>query len=378
MPNPDSRQAWLVPLRLAVVFVLVVLVQAAAPALGSATVGSLSPSQSVDPLALTPEMKTFVDTKVGRRQSPQARLLALRDAIFDPEEGMGVTYGSTSTYTAAETMREGTGNCLSFTMLYVALARYLDLNAYFVEVDEVTGWSQRGDVGFSHWHMYAEVEFYNGVAPVDFLPWTERRYRSRRRIPESRARAHYFSNIGAEVLAEGDALRALGYFERALDFDAEFRPALVNMAVAYRRLDRPAEAEATLLQVLDAEPGNSVAAANLASLYVALGRDSDALQWLERRQAFLDRNPFHHFRLGMSALRDDVPETARAHFKRAIDLQPRESVFYEQLANAYLELGEIRRARASLRRAMYLTDDQARRDLLLERLRNNPRRSGAA
>ncbi len=230
----------------------------------------------IDPLALTPEMRAFVDQRVPRRQSRRVRLLALQDAIFDPDDGLGVTYGSSVTNTAADTFLEGSGNCLSFTLLFVALAQHLDLEAYFVEVAEVTGWSQQGDLGLNHWHMYVEVELDNGVEQVDFLSWSQRRYRSHRRITEARARAHYHSNIGAEKLTGGHPVQALDHFQRSLELDPSFSPAKVNMAVAYRRLGQPDKAEAGLQEVLDAEPGNTVAAANLASLYLAEGRQDDA------------------------------------------------------------------------------------------------------
>lgn len=341
-----------------------------------------SPSVAeIDPLALSPEMIAFAETKIGKRQSRTSRLLSLREAIFDSDSGLGITYGSSATYTAAETLERRTGNCLSFTLLYVALARYLKLDAYFVEVDEVTGWSQRGQLGFSHWHMYAEVEVHNGLALVDFLPWSDRRYRSQRRIGDSRARAHYFSNVGAERLAGGDRDGAMEFFRHALELDPGFHPARVNMAVALRRGGDSRAAETTLLQVLEVEPGNAVAAANLASLYLESGREEDARRWLEQRLEFLARNPFHHFRLGLGALRDETPEAARAHFRRAIDLLPHESIFHEQLARAYRRLGEARRARNSLKRAIYLTDDPQRRERLRDRLRaesESPGLPGAA
>lgn len=320
------------------------------------------------PLELTREMRSFVDEKVGRDGARMARLLGLQEAIFDPEDGLGVQYGSSATNTAAGTFEEREGNCLSFTMLFVAMARYLGLDAYFIEVDEVTGWSQRGEVGLSHWHMYVEVEVDSAIVPVDFLPWTDRRYRSRKRISETRAMAHFHNNVGVDELTLGNFNAAIGHFERALELDGTFHPAKVNLAVVLRRSGQTADAERTLLEVLDAEPRNAVAAANLAGLYLVEGRDAEADRWLARREAFLNQNPFHHFRLGMRALRGGEPSAARVHFKRAITRQPDEPVFYEQLAETYFELGQPRRARSNLKRALRYTDDPGRRQVLEAKL----------
>lgn len=325
----------------------------------------------VDSLAVTPEMRAFLDARVPRNQSRRLRLMGLREAIFDPDNGLGVTYGSSATNTAAATFSERSGNCLSFTFLFVALASYLDLEAYFVEVGEVMGWRQEGDFGLNHWHMFAEVELDNGVERVDFLSWSDRRYRSTRRIDEDRIVAHYHSNIGAQKLTAGESRQALAHFRRSLELDPSFTPAKVNMAVAYRRMGKPEQAEASLLEVLADEPGNTVAATNLAGLLLREGREEAAKKWLDQRQTFLNRNPFHHFRLGLRSLQAAEPLEALKHFKRAITRQPDEPIFFEELAVAYSRLGEVRKIRSNLRRALRLTDDPGRRQLLESRLRRH-------
>ncbi|MCP4204098.1 MAG: tetratricopeptide repeat protein [bacterium] len=322
----------------------------------------------VNPLELTAEMRAFVDRLVQRDQPRHLRLFGLQDAIFDPDEGLGVAYSDSTTHTAAGTFETRSGNCLSFTLLFVAMARYVGLQAHFIEVDEVTGWSQRGDVGVSHWHMYAEVELPTGAVRVDFLPWLERRYRSSRQISEARVRAHYHNNVRADVLTQGFPGKSLVHFQKALQLDRTFNPARINMAVAHRRTGDPAKAEAGLLQVLRDEPTNAVAATNLAGLYLASGRQEDAKKWLRRRERFLNRNPFHHFRLGLSALHAGGFARARTHFKRAIARQPDEPAFFEQLAECHFRLGETRKAQKSLRRALRLTRDPQRRRSLEERL----------
>ncbi len=362
------RSAGSLPARILATAVLLGIFQPSLAALDLDAGAGSSIATLADPLELTPEMKAFVDSRVRRDQPRQVRLLALQDAIFNSKHGLGVEYGSSVTHSAAATFDGASGNCLSFTLLFVALARHLDLDVYFVEVDEVTGWSQRGNLGFSHWHMYAEVELDNGVVAVDFLPWADRRYRSRRRISEPRARAHYFSNVGAEALSAGDPRAAIEHLRHAIELDPEFRPAKVNLAVVYRRAGRVEEAEALLLDVLAVEPDNTVAAANLASLYILEGRRDEAQQWLSRRDAFLRANPFYHFRLGMHALQSGQPAEAREHFKRAIGRHPDEAVFFEQLATAQFQLGSTRKARASLKRALRMTDDPEQRRLIEHRL----------
>ncbi len=330
---------------------------------GSPNANAAYPLLDVDPLAITSEMRTFVEERIGTDIQKDIRLRLLQEAIFDPDEGLGIIYGTHGTFSAANTFTNATGNCLSFTLLFVTLARQLGLNPYFVEVDEVTGWSQRGDVNFSHWHMYAEVELSNGVIQVDFLPWDERRYRSKKRIDEDRVRAHFFNNVGAQkVRSSGAQEEALAYFRKSLEYDPTFTPAKVNMAVAFRRSGQFVLAEKKLLEVLDQSPNNPQAASNLAILYEETGRDRKADKWRKQRIRYQDQNPFHHFRLGLQALGQNRPKEAKSYFKKAIFRQKNEAVFHQKLAEAYVHLEETSRARASLKRALNYaqTPDQKR------------------
>lgn len=321
-------------------------------------------SPDFDPLAVTPEMEAFLDRHIDPLMQREARLRRLQEAIFDPNSGLGIVYGAHGTYSAAETFEKGAGNCLSFTLLFVSLARELGFVVHFVEVDEVTGWSRFGEVSFNHWHMFADVELANGIVQVDFLPYEERRYRSRQRIGEDRMKAHFYNNLGAQSLTrQQDIDRAEVLFQRALEHDPTFMPAQINLSVAERRLGRLDSAEARLLAVLKKYPRNEQAASNLANLYSAQQRDDAANEWIKRRNRFQRQNPFHHFRLGMTSLAAGDPGMALEHFRRAVARQSDEAVFHEQMAEAYLQLGLYRKARSSLLRALDHSTEETKADL---------------
>ena len=247
--------------------------------------------------------------------------------------------------------------------MFVAMARHLGLNAYFREVDEVTSWDQRGNVVVTGRHMYAEVEADNGLTQVDFLPGTGKVYRSTRRIRTPRVYAHFYSNLGVERLTAGRPLEAVALFERALDNDARFSQALVNLGVAYRRLGDAARAEESFLRALEVDPGEMAAATNLAALYLGRGRQAEAEPWLERVGGYLRRNPFHHFRLGLRAARREDPEAAIGHIREAIRRRSGEALFHLELARVQERIGRHEEARASLRRALALANEEERRPI---------------
>lgn len=326
----------------------------------------------VDLLALDLEMARFLVKHVEANLDPEARVDELMNAVFAKKKGLGITYEDTGTKTAVETFRSRSGNCLSFTILFVALARHLGLNAYFREVEEVMSWNRRGDVVLRNHHMFVEVEIENGHMEVDFLPGAEKRYRTVRRADERRVLAHYYNNLGVEKLAAGDVELALPYFEKAVAVDPSFAYAWTNRGVAWRHLGDFERAERSHRRALEIEPGEPTAVTNLASLYLTAGRRDEAAPLLAQVDDYLRRNPFHHFRLGAKALRDGDAEGAIRHFKVAIRRLPEEPEFHEALARALAATGDLVKARESFEKALELTPGEEQRKRLREELRRIP------
>ena len=165
--------------------------------------------EPVEPLRLNTKVTRFLVNHVKPNLDREARMQSLIDAIFDPK-ALGIRYGNERTKTAIETFETRNGNCLSFTVLFVAMARHVGLRAYFQDVAEVTSWDRRGELVVTHQHMFAEVELDNGIVQVDFLPGTHKRYRKIHRIKDQRALAHFYNNLGVEyMLFGGDTLLVL-------------------------------------------------------------------------------------------------------------------------------------------------------------------------
>lgn len=320
-----------------------------------------------DILQVTPEMEAFLEQHIGAEQVRATRLRSLLDAIFNPD-GLGVTYGNKRTKTASETFDEASGNCLSFTMMFVALARHLGLDAYFVEVAEVTSWSSTARVDINAWHMFAEVGLDNGYTPVDFLPGIDKRYRKKQRIRDKRVAAHYFNNLGVETLTAGDLDGARRLLERAIELDRRFLPALTNLGVVERRAGDLRAAESVLLEALEVDRSSLQAARNLASLYTISGQPDKAAPLLERVERYLDRNPYHHYRLSQKAAAAGEHEQAIEHLEMAIRRQGDVSRFHEALSESYYALGDYKRATRALRSAARYTENERRRAVLDYRL----------
>ena len=326
-------------------------------------------------MALSPEVERFIDERVRRGQSRGARVLDLMDALFG-KDGLDIVYGNHETKTAVETFETRSGNCLSFTILFVAMARHVGLEAHFQEVSEILSWDRRGDVAVSNRHMFAEIETHEGTLRVDFLPGVEKRYRSVRRVGERRVLAHYYSNLGAEALTGDDLELAKEMFSRALEIDDTLAAAWVNLGVTHRRLARPKLAESCYLRALELSADEISAASNLAALYQASGRLREAGPYLRKIRKHRRRNPFYHFRVGQAAASRNDLAVARRRLRRAVRLLPDDALFRAELGRVQARSGRPRKAERSFRRALALAsgeEERARFERLIASIR-----SGAA
>lgn len=318
-------------------------------------------------LELTPEMKLFVNSRVSERDDPKGVLNSLIDAVFGPS-GLAIEYGNSRTKTPAETFQTHSGNCLSFTMLFVAMARHVGLEARFNEVTEILAWDRRGAFVVNNRHMFAEVEIENARVRVDFLPGERKRYRLVQRISDERALAHYYNNLGAEAVAAGSDESALAYFAESLRMDESLSLAWVNQGVAYRRSGEFDRAEASYRRALELDPSETTAASNLAALYNAIGRERQAERYLKIAKNHQQRNPFYHYRLGLQTAAGGELEEAVRHLKKAIRRDFEDPTFHAELAAVYTRLGDSRKANQSLVKAMELSADDNEREAIQRRL----------
>lgn len=310
--------------------------------------------EDLDPLRMNSEMAKFLTKNVRTRLDRQARVQYLLDAIFD-QKALGITYGNQRTKTAIETFESGRGNCLSFTMLFVVMARHVGLAAYFQEVDEVVSWDRRGEIVLTQQHMFAEVEFDNGAMQVDFLPGAEKRYRRVRRVSDRRALAHFYNNLGVEALAADRPEDATAWIQQALEHETKFGPAWSNLGVIQRRKGDRAAAEQSYLRAIEVGP-SEVALNNLSSLYLEAGRHSEAEPLMAKSKDYLQRNPYYHFRLSARARQEGKPETAVRHLRQALRRHDKEAAFHAALAEVLVELGEPKKAIDSFEDALRLAD----------------------
>ena len=81
-------------------------------------------------LSLDDEIRAYVNSKVAGLPHAKSRLRNLLGGMID-DGLLSLDYDQNLTYTARETFHKRQGNCLSFSNLFVAMARVADLDVNF-------------------------------------------------------------------------------------------------------------------------------------------------------------------------------------------------------------------------------------------------------
>jgi Flp pilus assembly protein TadD len=298
--------------------------------------------------ALDAEMQEFVAPLKAVRD-PRRRMFALIEAM--EARGMFSLEYAEVTRTASGTFHDRQGNCLSFTMLFVTLARAVDLYAGYRSVEVPPSWTYDGTVVVAS-HVNAAVRTGGGEETV--VDFNIRPYQSNQRsrgVSDSYALGLFYTNLGAEAMLKGDYAAALVYFREAAGVHADIAGLWVNLGVVYARHGKYEQAEAAYLRALEADDDEPSALTNLALVYQALGEEQLAVELRERVQSYRERNPYYHFALATRAYEEQRLAEALASLRKALRLKPDEHEFYSLRGAVQAALGKPRDATVSFERA---------------------------
>ncbi len=309
--------------------------------------------------AIDDEIRAFVNTEVyGGRSTSKTRLLlaAMR------ERGLfSLTYTANITRTVRDTFHERQGNCLSFTMLFVALAREAGLRATYQMVDTPPVWSSDSDfiILSSHINVLIKDQFESDHV-VDFNIEEVLSNDTTRAVNDRYVLALFYNNFGAEALIRQDVATSFAYIKAAIDAYPKIAAPWINLGVIYSRRGLLEHAESAYLHALDADARNQSALTNLANVYERMGNAAAAEEFRARARHHRERNPYYHYSRAQAAYRDRRLEDTLELLRRAIRLKGDEHQFYFLRGQVQLDLGQRSEAASSFIRAR---DSAPRQDL---------------
>jgi Flp pilus assembly protein TadD len=337
----------------------------------------------VDILAINHEITSMLDDIIIKIRNPKKRMEALKEILIQKVQYDTVddSYG---VKTAQETFDTGSGNCLSFSNLFVAMARYTGFKTKYQEIPTLPNWTREGEVLFFTRHIGASIDVYQPnknviqlelsdenlymivdspffsyiFAPSELDPYApDVNLYSIHPIPDYRAFAQYYNNIGSQFVAEGNNAKAFQYFVKALIIDPQLSFAWSNLGVLYRRNGQFEAAEAAYFQGLAVTHGSRdssmmIIMNNMANLYDDIGNTEKAAFYKDQVASFREKNPYYQYTAAKTAYYDALYETSIKHFKKAIRLKDDEHLFYYGLALAYLKMGDTKNAEKNIDKAI--------------------------
>jgi tetratricopeptide (TPR) repeat protein len=304
-------------------------------------------------LGVSPEMQQFTDVHARSGTNQAARAWMLAYASLDPYL-LDFEYDPLVTLPADEAFRARRGNCLTFSNMFVAMARAAGLNAWYQEVRVPPKWSAVNETLLVSKHVNAVVEEHGQRFVIDVSRRKSTSGEQTRRLSDREAAAQYYNNLGVDALVAGNLPLAYAHFAKALETLPGQAYLWSNLGVVLRRNGQNADAILAYSMALEDEHDHAVALNNLYSLYSELG-NLEAAARLERRvESNRRKNPYYLHHLAELANEERRWSDAIELLDRAIDIDPNEYRFYYTLAQAQFHAGQVDTARASLDRAREL------------------------
>jgi tetratricopeptide (TPR) repeat protein len=298
-------------------------------------------------MALPPELRAQVrDVVLAGDPAPMLRFQRLMNFVVD-DHGLGMTYQEDATYTVAEAYATRKANCLTFTLLVLALAKEAGLEAYPQEVGETLSWREVDGTVYRDNHINAGVRVGSHRYTIDpaadlvFLP------RPPVAVSHERLLAHYYNNVAVDRLQQGRMADALNDMAAALAMDPGYATLWSNAGVMYLHNGDAAAAERAYARALVLDPVDASALFNMVQL-LHDRHDSREVGFRQRLARVEQRDPLQQFLQALDYERAGNFPRAISSMRRAIQLKSDEHRFYAALARLYQRAGDIPRARSAL------------------------------
>jgi Tfp pilus assembly protein PilF len=304
------------------------------------------PDDPTELLRLDGEMRAFFGARVHTKALLETKLDEIVAAILG-EKGLHFSYESAGIYAPREAFRRRSGNCVTFSMLVVAVAREYRIPASFNEVELLVRWDRVGGIVMERRHINVWVPTSNGGYEIDLKMFADLRSpRSGTHIvADARAFAALYGNAGVFRLAEGDNAGALHLLKRATEVDPSSPAAWVNLANAHLIGGANDAARTCFERALALRPSTLSAISGLAYVNRNAGRLDEAERSERKAARYRAHNPYYLCSLAREELADGHPEDARRHLARAIDIKDNEPEFYLLMVDVARSLGREREAK---------------------------------
>lgn len=311
-------------------------------------------------LKISPDIKQWVKTNFTQ-QNKHERATALVDWMR-AETGLGLEYNLEANLTPQEILKNRQGNCLSFTLLLVTLAKELNLDLQYNDVDIPVEWGQNENnlyVFYRHINaIYKSPSQYQifDLTIDDYDPAFPQRIVSKRA-----AVAMFHANLGINALKAKDYERALHHTKLSVSMDPDNSFSWINLGVVLKRSGDLVLAEQIFKTALKINDNRNLASSNLERLYRKQGRHDLADTFKKRAEVARENNPYFQFSRAKYQYKQKNYKAARKHINRAIQRHNLDPNFFELRSRIHQHLKKYRLALTDIETASNLSNNLKQR-----------------
>ena len=307
--------------------------------------------QIVIPYEIDEEIQQLAEDITRGLRSEREKVRVIVEAIIGLTQ-FSISYDSLSNKTAMEVFREGRGNCLAYSNLFVGMARHIGLPAVYVDVESIERQTKEAEIIVNNGHVTAGINMGSDVLVIDFTKTPEREYLGYRVIDDLEAIANYYNNQGFlyGFFTETGGLdfdpleKEMEMYRLSLEVLPTFLRARNNLGVGLRRRGQVEEAIEQYKIAIADDPNFADAHANLGAAYYSQGRIDDALEELEIAADKSGSNGYFHHSLGVVLYQLERYDDAVQEFRRALSKERDMASARYFLGESYLKLGDSSKA----------------------------------
>ena len=333
--------------------------------------------QIIIPFEIDDEIRQLAHDITGNLTNNRLKVRAIVQAIIGLT-GFSISYDWLSNKTAKEVFRQGKGNCLAYSNLFVGMAREVGLEAVYVDVTSIERHAREAEVIVNNGHVTAGIMEGPNVIIIDFTRTPEREYVGFKVIDDLEAIANYYNNQGflygyftetEEHELDFDPLKKeLEMYRVALEVVPTFQRARNNLGVGLRRRGRVQEAIEQYNMAIEVDPSFPEAHANLGAAYYSLGRAEDAVTEFRIAAKHSGSNAYFHHHLGVVQYQLKQYKEAIKQFRKALSRESGLAAARYYLGECYLKLGDKEKAIEEYEAALELDPNHVSARSTLDRL----------
>lgn len=289
-------------------------------------------------MALSPMMELLAEELAYQYSDPYQRAQALHQTLMSSAMGgRGLRYSAMETAPAAQAFADRQVNCLSYSLIFVAMARHMGLRAEINDVAVPPSWNLRDDDSFLFFrHVNSKVYLPDGdhlIVDLEMEQYSPNYHQSA--VSDEGAAAQFHNNRGMELLAEGAMREGFLHLRKALELDDQQSYIWGNLGTLYTRQGHYREAEAAFLQGLALNPRDLTVVSNLSTLYRSLNEPDKADYFFRVAREHRTSNPYYLYAKARERLAAGDVGGAQQFLEDALNREQKEPRFYALAAEIY-------------------------------------------